>query len=210
MCLLTICAFFWPSKILLITSAEECTCQVSRRSDKIPRRNCKKYLFQFLWFCEKTFFWMCDIQCGSYRQKHVGLGYSALCRQIYVVFCVWGTCRCLNQPSKFHCPPWYGIACSTTFSEKNKNKNLYNYNRVLSTAGPRKRTWPPNNHLKNNRDLAGSLILRKTIGTLQVPFLGSEYIYIRSLIGRQCLIRIWNHVITPISDHVIGSGHPLL
>ena len=33
-------------------------------------------------------FSMCDIQCGSYRQTRVGLGYGASCRWIHVVFCV--------------------------------------------------------------------------------------------------------------------------
>ena len=61
-------------------------------------------------------FWMCDIRCGSYRQKHIGLGYSAPCRWIYVVFCVWDICRSLDQPSKLHHPPLHGLACSTTFS----------------------------------------------------------------------------------------------
>ena len=70
-------------------------------------------------------FWMCEIRCGNYRQKRTGLGYSAPCRQIYVVYCVWGTCRCLDQPSKLHHPPLHGLACSTTFTGgKKKKKSL--------------------------------------------------------------------------------------
>ena len=63
-------------------------------------------------------FWMCDIRCGSYRQKRVFLGYSTLCRRIYVVFCVWDIRRSLDQPSKLHCPPLHGLACSTTFRRR--------------------------------------------------------------------------------------------
>ena len=71
-----------------------------------------------------------DTRFGSYRQKCVFLGYSAPCRWIYLLLYAW--------------PP----------------KNLKDYNRVPSTAGPRKRVslhirvpsapraWPPNN---NNR-----------------------------------------------------------
>ena len=108
---------------------------------------------------------MCDIRCWSYRQKHFGLGYSAPCRRIYVVFCVWGTCRCLDQRSKLHRPPLHGLACSTTFSRRKKNLTITigllaplvlgnmsaciqvpsapqawppNYKRVPSTAGTRK------------------------------------------------------------------------
>ena len=63
-------------------------------------------------------FWMCDIWCGSYKQKRIGLGYSAPCRRIYVFFCVWDFCRSLHQPSKLHCPPLHGLVCSTTFSRR--------------------------------------------------------------------------------------------
>ena len=63
-------------------------------------------------------FWMCDIRCGSYRQKRVGPGYSAPCRRIYVVFCVWDIRRSLDQPSKLHRPPLHGLTCSTTFSRR--------------------------------------------------------------------------------------------
>ena len=59
---------------------------------------------------------MCNVRYGSYRQKCVGLGYSAPCRQIYGVFCVWDIRRSLYQPSKLHRPPLYGLPCSTTFS----------------------------------------------------------------------------------------------
>ena len=59
-------------------------------------------------------FWMYDIQFGSYSQKCVGLGYSSPCRRIYVVFCVRDIRRSLDQPSKLHRPPLYGLACSTT------------------------------------------------------------------------------------------------
>ena len=55
-------------------------------------------------------------RCGSYRQKHIGHGYSAPCRWIYVVFCVWDICRSLDQPSKLHHLPLHDLACSTTFS----------------------------------------------------------------------------------------------
>ena len=114
-------------------------------------------------------FWMCNIRFGSYRQKRVFLGYSAPCRQIYVVLCVWDICRSLDQPSKLHHPPLHDLACSTIFSWRKIKlkiftftigllallvlgsihvpsaprawppKNLYNYNRVSSTVGPRKR-----------------------------------------------------------------------
>ena len=57
-------------------------------------------------------FWMCDIRFGSYRQKRVFLGYSAPCRQIYVVFCVWDIRRSLDQHSKLHHPPLHSLACS--------------------------------------------------------------------------------------------------
>ena len=121
-------------------------------------------------------FWMCDIWCGSYRQKCIGQGYSAPCRRTYVVFCVWDIRRSLDQPLTLHRPPLHGLACSTTFSRRKikikiltitigflaplvlgnvyacirvplaprawpPNKNLYNYNRVPSTAGPRKHVW---------------------------------------------------------------------
>ena len=90
-------------------------------------------------------FWMCDIQCGSYRQKRVGLGYSAPCRQIYVVFCVWDICRSLNQPSKLHHPPLYGLACSTTFSwRKIKIKFLTITIGFLAPLVLYAFPWPPN------------------------------------------------------------------
>ena len=52
---------------------------------------------------------MCDIRCGSYRPKRVDLGYSAPYWRTYVIFCVWGTCRGLNQPSKLHHPPLHDL-----------------------------------------------------------------------------------------------------
>ena len=63
-------------------------------------------------------FWMYDIRFESYRQKHVGLGYSAPCRRIYVFFCVLDIRRSLDQPSKLYHPPLHGLACSATFSRR--------------------------------------------------------------------------------------------
>ena len=61
-------------------------------------------------------FWMCSIVFGSYMQKCVFLGCSTPCKRRYVYFCVWDIRRSLDQPSKLHCPPLHGLACSTTFS----------------------------------------------------------------------------------------------
>ena len=117
------------------------------------------------------------IRFGSYRQKCVGLGYSAPCRQIHVVCCVRDIRRSLDQPSKLHQPPLPSLTCSTTSSLRKIQiksftitigflvplvlgnayacmcvpsaprawppKNLYNYNRVPSTAGPRKGSLGP-------------------------------------------------------------------
>ena len=102
-------------------------------------------------------FWMCDIRFGSYRQKRVFLGYSAPCRRIYVVFCVWDIRRSLDQPSKLQRPPLHGLACSTTFSRRKIKIKI-----VMITIGflaplvlpSAPRAWPPNNN--NGLDLYGT------------------------------------------------------
>ena len=91
-------------------------------------------------------FWMCDIRFGSYRQKRVFLGYSAPCRRIYVVFCVWDIHRSLDQPSKLHRPPLHGLACSTTFSRRKIKiiKAASSDERALAVHT--RRTMPPSTH----------------------------------------------------------------
>ena len=99
---------------------------------------------------------MCNIRCGSYKQKRFGLGYSALYWRIYAVFCLLDIQRNLDQPSKLHHPPLHVLACSTTFSWRKIKKriftitigflaplvleNAYACIQVLSAA----RAWPPN------------------------------------------------------------------
>ena len=142
MCLLIICTFFWPSKILLITEDQVQLRSVHAKfhADRTKSHGVQKVGFPVFAILRKNFlgrsgrghciviqlhsgnlgiqgFWMCNIRCGSYRQKRVGLCNSAPCRRIYVFFCVWDICRSLNQPSKVHRPPLHGLACSTTFSQ---------------------------------------------------------------------------------------------
>ena len=114
----------------------------------------------------------------SYRQRHVGLGYSAPCKWIYVVFCVWGTCRCLHQPSKLHHPPLHGLACSTTFSRRKIKIKIWTitigflaalvlgnaYACIHVPSAPR--AWPPKN-------------LTITIGVLALLVLGNMSACIR-------------------------------
>ena len=148
---------FWPSTILLITLDQLKSVRVKfhadwTKSQKGVRKsrfssfcNFEKKLSRQMeaWPIVKWFssiqeiwgyrcFWMCNIRCGSYRQKRVGLGYSAPCRRTYVVFSVWGTCRCLDQPSKLYCPPLHGLACSTTFSKRKIQIKIFTYYRVSS------------------------------------------------------------------------------
>ena len=79
---------------------------------------------------------MCNIWCWSYRQKRIGLGYSALCRQICHFLCLWYLQE--SGPTLQIASPSLARFCLHHDSYPEKNKNLYNYNRVPSTTGPRK------------------------------------------------------------------------
>ena len=168
---------FWPSKILLIT-LDQVQLKSVRAKFHADRTKSQGGVWKsrFSSFCNFATgsgrghrkviqlhsgnltiqgFWMCDLRCGSYRQKRVFLGYSALCRRIYVVLCVWDIRRSLDQPSRLHRAPLHGLACSTTFSRRKIKIKIFTITigflapLVLGNAyACRIRSWPPNTQEK--------------------------------------------------------------